>query len=226
MVKKVLGYVELEWTCPQCGTRNPGTHKQCSSCGKAQPKRVAFHQAAEEELISDKAEIARAKSGPDVHCAFCGARNPAGAERCTQCGADLASADARESGGVLGAHRRGLAAPVRCPSCGAENDATAIKCAQCNARLPKAAPDKPRPAAPARPAKARASEAAPKSTAARKTVRPPTRPRSAAPPTRSIPAPAMERSCRTASIGCTTSGARMAPRNGKRQRRSRRTAPI
>ncbi|HUT18012.1 MAG TPA: zinc ribbon domain-containing protein [Anaerolineae bacterium] len=138
MVKKTVGYVELEWTCPQCGTRNPGTVKMCTSCSRAQPERVEFDQAAEEKLIEDREEIARAEAGPDVHCAFCGARNPAGAERCTQCGADLTSAEARESGRVMGAHRVGPAAPVTCPQCGAQNPATATRCAQCNASLPRA----------------------------------------------------------------------------------------
>lgn len=138
MVKKTLGYVELEWTCPQCGTRNPGTVKICASCGRAQPERVEFEQAAEETLIKDEETIARAEAGPDVHCAFCGARNPAGAERCTQCGADLTSAEARESGRVMGAHRREPAPPITCPQCGAQNPATAVRCSQCNASLPRA----------------------------------------------------------------------------------------
>jgi ribosomal protein L40E len=138
MIKKTLGYVELEWTCPQCGTRNPGTAKICTSCGRAQPERIAFEQAAEGKLIEDQETIARAEAGPDVHCAFCGARNPAGAERCTQCGADLTSAEARESGRVMGAYQSGPAAPVTCPQCGAQNPATATRCSHCNASLPRA----------------------------------------------------------------------------------------
>ena len=138
MARKTVGYVELEWTCPQCGTRNPGTVQICTSCGKAQPERVEFDQAAEEELIKDQELIARAEAGPDVHCAFCGARNVAGAERCTRCGADLTSAEARETGRVMGAHRDEAAAPVTCPQCGAQNPATATRCSQCNASLPRA----------------------------------------------------------------------------------------
>jgi hypothetical protein len=146
MVKKTLGYVELEWACPRCGTRNPGPEKACASCGAAQPKGVAFQQKAEEELITDEAEIARAKAGPDVHCPFCSARNPAGAERCTQCNAILNEAVARESGQVLGAHRDGPAEEVKCPRCGASNDANALKCTQCNASLPAAAKARAAPA--------------------------------------------------------------------------------
>lgn len=136
MVKKTLGYVELEWTCSQCGTRNPGSSKMCANCGAAQSSKVEFQQAAEEKRITDKDEIARAKAAPDVHCAFCGARNPARAKKCTQCGADLSSATARESGQVLGAFRDGPAEQVTCPRCGTLNPPNAYKCSQCNARLP------------------------------------------------------------------------------------------
>ena len=154
MVKKTLGYVELEWTCPRYGTRNPGGSEICASCGAAQPEDVAFEQAAEEKLLTDEDEIARAKAGPDVHCAFCGARNPSTAEKCARCGADLRSATARESGQVLGAHRDGPAQEVKCPNCGASNPATAYKCSQCNASLPRAERPTPRatPRAKAKPA--------------------------------------------------------------------------
>ena len=141
MVKKTVGYVRLEWECPQCGTRNPGPQKACSNCGAPQPKKVEFEQPAQEELVTDQAEIALAKAGPDVHCAFCGARNPAGAARCTQCGADLSAAEARQSGRVLGAHRDRPAAPVKCPNCGALNDANAFKCTNCNASLRRPEPE-------------------------------------------------------------------------------------
>ena len=146
MVKKTLGYVELEWTCTQCGTRNPGGKKMCASCGAPQPEKVAFHQAAEEKLLTDEDEIAHAKAGPDVHCAFCGARNRADAKECTQCGADLTSATARESGRVLGAFRDRPAQPVNCPNCGTPNPANAYKCSQCGARLPRT--KRPKPASP------------------------------------------------------------------------------
>jgi hypothetical protein len=137
MVRKTLGYVELEWTCPQCGTRNSGTHKICASCGAAQPAAVEFHQSAQEELITDETEIARAEAEPDVHCAFCGARNPADSAKCSQCGADLAAAIARESGQVLGALHTAPAPQIECAQCGTLNDATALKCSQCNASLPR-----------------------------------------------------------------------------------------
>jgi ribosomal protein L40E len=144
MSKETLGYVQLEWTCPRCGTRNPGLEKLCRGCGAAQPQDVQFEQAAQESFITDEKVIAGAKAGPDVHCIFCGSRNPAGAEACRQCGADLTQAAARARGRVLGAHRAGPAAPVHCPSCGSENEATALYCRTCGASL--AATRRPEPA--------------------------------------------------------------------------------
>ena len=140
MVKKTLGYVELEWTCPRCGSRNPGPKKTCSGCGAPQPDDVKFEQAAQEELISDEEEIERAKAGPDVHCAYCGARNPAGAEKCTQCSADLTEATARDSGQMVGAHRDQPAPEVPCPACGTPNPAGAHECSQCGANLTRPEP--------------------------------------------------------------------------------------
>ncbi len=148
MTKKTLGYVELEWTCPRCGSKNPGPQKSCSGCGAPQPDDVEFEQAAEEELITDEEEIERAKTGPDVHCAYCGARNPAGAKTCTQCSADLTEAAARVSGRVVGAHRHEAAPDVACPSCGAMNPATAHECSQCGASLARPEPE-PEPRTPA-----------------------------------------------------------------------------
>ncbi len=146
MTKKSVGYVQLEWICPNCDTRNPGSQKVCSSCGMPQPEDVQFQQAAQEELIKDEAEIARAKAGPDIHCYYCGARNPAGAETCSQCGAPLAEGKARVRGQVVGAHRTGPAEKINCPACGTPNEANAPKCVQCGASLvqPEPAPAPPK----------------------------------------------------------------------------------
>ncbi|GAB4538842.1 MAG: hypothetical protein Kow0063_27100 [Anaerolineae bacterium] len=156
MTRKTLGYVELEWTCPRCGSRNPGPEKSCLGCGAPQPDDVEFEQAAQEELVTEEDKIKRARAGPDVHCAYCEARNPADAKVCTQCGADLSEATARVSGRVLGAHRREPAPDVACPSCGAPNPATAKKCSQCGASLARPRPElKPEPAKAAAPAQRR-----------------------------------------------------------------------
>jgi len=149
MAKKTLGYINLIWTCPRCSTQNPGPQKFCNGCGGPQPADVQFEQPAEAKLITDKAAIAQAKAGPDVHCPYCEARNPAGAKFCGGCGGDLAGAKGREAGKVLGAFRPGAAAPVNCPSCGTANPASATKCSNCGASLAGRAAQTPAPPPPA-----------------------------------------------------------------------------
>ncbi len=140
MAKKTVGYVELEWPCPRCQTRNPGTNKFCNGCGGPQPEDVAFVQPLQEKLITDSAKLAQAKSGPDVHCGFCSARNLAGAKYCGACGADLSSAKARDKGRVVGAHRSAPVPDVACPACGTLNPADARQCRECSAPLPGPVP--------------------------------------------------------------------------------------
>lgn len=144
MAEKELGYVELEWRCPSCGTRNPGSVKKCRQCGTALTEEIQFEQAPQEEIITDEARIAQAKAGPDIQCAYCGTANPATAKTCKQCGADLAEGKARQAGQVLGAFRDQPAPALKCPACGKENPPTALKCAACGAALvqptPQAAP--------------------------------------------------------------------------------------
>ncbi len=151
MAKKSLGYVNLEWTCPFCGTRNKGTDTVCVNCGAPQPDDVQFEQAAQDEWVTDAAVIERAKKGADIHCPYCGTRNPADAKICSQCDGDL-SEDAvrRARGRILGAYKGEPAPDVKCPSCGAMNPATAQQCSQCGAPLPlpAAPPPKAEPAAP------------------------------------------------------------------------------
>ena len=151
MVKKTVGYVDLEWTCPRCGNRNLGVNKKCSSCGAAQPQDVQFDVGASSAaLIEDEAKIQQAKSGPDIHCPYCGARNAAGAERCKVCGGALEGGQARQVGQVLGALPTGTVEPVKCPTCGALNAASATRCESCGALLPR--PSTPAPPVTAKPA--------------------------------------------------------------------------
>jgi hypothetical protein len=147
MTRKTVGYVQLEWTCPRCATRNPGPQKFCNGCGAPQPADVKFEQPAQEKLLTDAGEIARAKAGPDIHCPYCSSRNPGSAKFCGACGGDLKGGEARAKGEVLGAYRPGPAAPVVCPACGASNPAGAARCTQCGASL--AAPAAQKAAAPA-----------------------------------------------------------------------------
>lgn len=135
MAKKSLGYVELQWTCPNCGGINPGPEKTCTQCGAPQPDDVQFEQVKGAELIQDEVVKARVKAGPDIHCPYCGARNPGDAQTCSQCGGDLVEGKRRESGAVLGAYKEGPVASIPCPHCGAENLETAKFCTGCGGSM-------------------------------------------------------------------------------------------
>lgn len=142
MAKKSLGHVELQWTCPNCTTVNPGPVKICEGCGAPQPKDVKFEQAARQELITDEEKLAKAKAGADIHCAYCGARNPAGATSCSQCKADISEGTKRETGRVVGKFKTGPAVQVACPHCGAENPDTAKRCSQCGGSMARSKEEK------------------------------------------------------------------------------------
>jgi len=91
MARKLLGFVPLIWECPSCGTQNPGPIKTCTSCGAPQPEDIQFLRVEEEEFnfIKDEALIRMAKAGPDIHCPWCGTRNPSTAAVCSNCGGEL-----------------------------------------------------------------------------------------------------------------------------------------
>ncbi len=135
--KESKGFIQLEWICPNCNVRNPGPVKTCESCGAPQPENVKFERAAEEKIVTDEKLVQAAKAGADIHCGFCGTRNPATAVNCSQCGADLKEGKAREAGQILQA---APAAPkvVTCSNCNAENPGTANICKQCGAPLARA----------------------------------------------------------------------------------------
>lgn len=135
MPQETVGYVNLEWTCKRCGSKNLGTTKICSSCGNVMSETDKFELPAQLELIKDEAVIAKAERGPDVTCQYCGARNAADAKTCSQCSADLTQATARQSGEVLGAFSDEKKPDVKCPYCGAMNPATALKCSNCAGSL-------------------------------------------------------------------------------------------
>lgn len=150
MARKSIGYVHLEWECPNCGNRNKGTDEVCTSCGAPQPENVQFEQPAQEEFIQDEVVIADAKKGADIHCPFCGTRNSADATTCSQCLGDLTEGAKRQSGQKLGDHRDEAAPDVACPSCGTMNPASSTRCENCNAVLPKPGQTPPKPQAPAK----------------------------------------------------------------------------
>lgn len=147
MARKVKGYVELYWRCPSCGSENLGSHAYCTSCGSPQPRSVDFHQGSKQQLISDPERLKRAKAGADIHCGFCGMRNPADAASCSQCGSELNQGTRRSAGKVLGAFSEGASQPVRCTNCGTMNAGTRLKCGSCGTSLSHGAAPKKAPAA-------------------------------------------------------------------------------
>lgn len=148
MAKKTVGYVELEWSCKRCGTRNPGTQKVCSNCGAAMSEQDQFELPAQQELITDKEKLEQAKKGPDIICPYCGTRNPAGAESCAQCSGGLKEGKAREQGQVLGALSTAPVPEENCPFCGTPNPVNAQRCKHCNGSLVKTPAAPPQPAQP------------------------------------------------------------------------------
>lgn len=101
MARKSIGFVPLVWECPFCETMNPGPIKTCTSCGAPQPDDVEFLQVDEEKFnfIKDEALIRMAKAGPDIHCPYCGTRNPSTAELCSNCGGEISlGGKARQTG--------------------------------------------------------------------------------------------------------------------------------
>ena len=136
--RRTLGYVENEWTCPNCSTRNKGSVKTCENCGAPQPENVQFELAAEQKIVADAEKVKVAQAGADIHCGFCGARNPATAETCSQCGGDLKEGKAREAGRVMQAP---AAQPkvVKCANCGTENASSNSVCSNCGSPMARVA---------------------------------------------------------------------------------------
>jgi len=148
MAKKELGYVEMEWVCPRCGSKNPGPQKTCTTCGGPQPQDVHFQQREGQSLIQGAEAEKISGNAPDVHCAYCGTRNKADALVCIQCGADLKDAQRRESGEVVGAYSSGSVPDRPCPNCGQLNPAGAQRCSNCGAALTGSPPQSESPAVP------------------------------------------------------------------------------
>jgi DNA-directed RNA polymerase subunit RPC12/RpoP len=142
MTEKTVGYVELEWTCPTCGNKNPGLTKSCASCGAPQPQNTQFELGGQPNLIEDAKKAEAAAKGADIHCPYCNTRNPADAQVCMQCGGDLKEAVKRESGRVLSGT---VIKEIKCPACGSSNPANGLQCQRCGASL--AATPAPKPAA-------------------------------------------------------------------------------
>src|SRR5688572_16733 len=136
--RRTVGYVQNEWTCPNCSTRNKGGVKTCENCGAPQPENVQFELPSEQKFVTDETSINAAKAGADIHCGFCGTRNPANAETCSQCGGDLKEGKAREAGRVMQTPPASQQPKtVKCDNCGIENPGSNAVCSNCGSPLPK-----------------------------------------------------------------------------------------
>ena len=58
--RRTLGYIQNEWTCPNCDTRNKGGVKTSVNCGAPQPENVKFELPAEQKFVTDEDFIAAA----------------------------------------------------------------------------------------------------------------------------------------------------------------------
>lgn len=134
--RRTVGYVENVWTCPNCGGENKGSLKTCDACGAPQPENVQFHLPAEQKVVKDEAALKAAQAGADIHCGFCGTRNPATATTCSQCGGDLKEGAARQAGQVMQAPPPPPKV-IKCNNCGTENPGSNSVCSNCGAALPK-----------------------------------------------------------------------------------------
>lgn len=87
---------EGAWDCPACGReRIPGPQKYCGSCGSPRGEDIKFYLPDDARVIEDAAEQARAQSGPDWSCQFCGGDNPGFNEFCSGCGSPKDPSKAR-----------------------------------------------------------------------------------------------------------------------------------
>lgn len=136
--RRTLGYIQNEWTCPNCETRNKGGDKTCANCGAPQPENVQFELPSEQKFVRDEEAIRAAQTGADIHCPFCGTRNPASAKTCSQCGGDLIEGKARESGRLMQVPPPQLKI-VKCDNCGTDNPSSNTVCSNCGSPLPQIA---------------------------------------------------------------------------------------
>ena len=136
--RRTLGYIQNEWTCPNCGTRNKGGVKTCENCGAPQPENVQFELPSEQAIVTDADQIKAAQAGADIHCPFCGTRNPASAKTCSQCGGDLIEGKRREAGRIMQAPPP-QPKTIKCANCGTDNPGSNSVCSNCGSPLPKVA---------------------------------------------------------------------------------------
>ncbi len=111
--------------------------KFCQNCGAPQPENVQFELGQKQDLIKNTEVAGAAAKGPDIHCPFCGTRNPADAKNCSQCGGNLEGGTRRITGQVLSAAPLPNNEAIICPACGTSNPAGSVTCSSCGNSLAK-----------------------------------------------------------------------------------------
>lgn len=95
-------YLEGMWDCPNCETANKGSQMACGSCGAQREEDVKFYLPSDAKEITDEAELAAAKAGPDWICGFCDTSNSGSAGSCDQCGGPKGEGTSRKESIVGG----------------------------------------------------------------------------------------------------------------------------
>jgi len=87
-IRVIEEIVEGFWDCPNCNAKNRGAQQQCEACGAIRSEDVKFYVDENAKVVTDEAELAKAKAGPDWICPFCNNMSPSSATKCTGCGSD------------------------------------------------------------------------------------------------------------------------------------------
>ncbi len=86
------------WDCTHCNHKgNLGPDTKCINCGAPRPKNVKFYLPEDAEILKNKEEIKKAKSGADWVCSFCNSHNKAYEKNCQSCGNDRQAEDGDSS---------------------------------------------------------------------------------------------------------------------------------
>ena len=68
--KESKGFIQTEWVCPNCNSRNPGPQKTCDSCGAPQPANVQFYLPAEAKVIQADTTVLTATANYPIDLAL------------------------------------------------------------------------------------------------------------------------------------------------------------
>lgn len=100
-IRVIEEIVEGFWDCTNCNAKNRGSAQQCDACGAVRSENVKFYVEDGAAAITDEAELAKAKAGPDWICPFCSNMSPSSSTKCTGCGSDRSSGKNREVREIL-----------------------------------------------------------------------------------------------------------------------------